>query len=80
MLNKNRKLKNERELQKAILREKVKGTSDLEIGKRYGVTFRFIERLMTRLQGVNVSSLKEEIGQHIVGNIGGIGRLIFQEM
>ncbi len=58
MLNKNRKWKNERELQEAILREKAKGTSDLEIGKKYGATFRFIERLITRLQGVNVSSLK----------------------
>jgi len=57
MQHKNRKLQNEKELQEAILREKAKGTSDLEIGKKYGVTFRFIERLITKLQGVNVSSL-----------------------
>jgi len=33
----------EQELQEAILQEKAKGTPDLEIGQRYGVTFRYIE-------------------------------------
>jgi len=37
----------EEELQKAILKEKIKGTPDFEIGKKYGVTFRYIERLIT---------------------------------
>jgi hypothetical protein len=46
------------DLQKAILEEKARGTSDLEIGQKYGVTFRYIERLITKSQGVNVSSLK----------------------
>jgi len=39
------------------LREKTKGTSDLEIGQKYGVTFRYIERLITKSQGVNISAL-----------------------
>jgi hypothetical protein len=51
-------LKTEKEIQEAILDEKARGTSDLEIGQKYGVTFRYIERLITKSQGVNVSSLK----------------------
>lgn len=50
--------KTEKELQKAILQEKAKGTPDLEIGKKYGVTFRYIERLITKTQGLNISALK----------------------
>ncbi len=50
--------KNEKKLQEAILQEKAKGTSDLEIGKMYGVTFRYIERLITKTQGLNISVLK----------------------
>jgi DNA modification methylase len=50
--------KNERELQEAILQEKRKGTSDLEIGQKYGVTFRYIERLITCSQGLNISNLR----------------------
>jgi len=38
--------KTEKELQEAILREKERGTPDLEIGHKYGVTFRYIERLI----------------------------------
>jgi len=30
----------------------------LEIGQKYGVTFRYIERLITRTQGLNISALK----------------------
>ncbi|MEM7816678.1 MAG: DNA methyltransferase, partial [Candidatus Aenigmatarchaeota archaeon] len=48
--------KNER-LKKTILEEKVKGISDLEIGKKYGVTFRYIERLITETYGINISNL-----------------------
>ncbi len=44
----------------AILLEKTKGTPDVEIGKKYGVTFRYIERLITKTHGLNVSRLKPE--------------------
>jgi len=56
----NRKLnsKTDRELQKVILQEKARGTSDLEIGQKYGVTFKYIEKLITRSQGLNISTLK----------------------
>jgi hypothetical protein len=50
--------KSEKELEEAILQEKAKGTPDLEIGQKYGVTFRYIERLITKSHGLNVSTLK----------------------
>ncbi len=50
--------KTEEELKEAILQEKARGTPDLEIGKKYGVTFRYIERLITKTQGLNISALK----------------------
>uniref|UniRef100_A0A7C4TKY4 Methyltransferase domain-containing protein n=1 Tax=candidate division WWE3 bacterium TaxID=2053526 RepID=A0A7C4TKY4_UNCKA len=48
----------EKELNDAILQEKARGTPDLEIGQKYGVTYRYIERLITKSKGVNVSALK----------------------
>jgi len=55
----NRKLNfcTEKELQEAVLQEKLRGTPDIEIGHKYGVTLRYIERLITRSQGINVSTL-----------------------
>ncbi|MCL4459967.1 MAG: 50S ribosomal protein L11 methyltransferase [Chloroflexi bacterium] len=50
--------KTEKGLQEAILQEKARGTSDLEIGQKYGVTFRYIERLITKTHGLNISALK----------------------
>lgn len=47
----------EKELQEAILQEKARGTPDLEIGQKYGVTYRYIERLITKSKGINVSAL-----------------------
>jgi len=58
MANQKVRLKTEKELQEAILQEKARGTPDLEIGQKYGVTFRYIERLITKTQGLNVSALK----------------------
>ena len=58
MSNQKVSFKTERELQEAILQEKVRGTPDIEIGQKYGVTFRYIERLITKSQGINISSLK----------------------
>jgi len=58
MANQRITFKTEKELQEAILQEKAKGTSDLEIGHKYGVTFRYIERLITRSHGLNISVLK----------------------
>ncbi len=44
-------------LRAAILKEKAKGTPDAEIGRRFGVSFRYIERVVTEAQGLNVSAL-----------------------
>lgn len=55
MANQKISFKTEKELQEAILQEKARGTSDLEIGQKYGVTFRYIERLITKSQGLNIS-------------------------
>jgi len=58
MGNQKMSFKTERELQEAILEEKARGTPDLEIGQKYGVTFKYIERLITKTQGLNISALK----------------------
>ncbi|MBC8525668.1 MAG: class I SAM-dependent methyltransferase [Candidatus Cloacimonetes bacterium] len=50
--------KTEKELQDAILQAKARKTPDIEIGQRYGVTFRYIERLITKREGLNISALK----------------------
>jgi len=57
MVNQRINFKTEKELQEAVLREKIKGTPDLEIGQKYGVTFKYIERLITRTHGLNISAL-----------------------
>ena len=57
MTNQKATSKTEKELQRAILQEKARGTPDLEIGRKYGVTFRYIENLITKSEGVNISSL-----------------------
>lgn len=48
----------EEELREVILQEKARGTPDLEIGQKYGVTYRYIERLITESQGINISAFK----------------------
>ena len=51
--------KSEKELQEAILLAKAKGVPDIEIGQKYGVTFRYIEKLITKSKGIAVSALKD---------------------
>ncbi|MCX7766435.1 MAG: DNA methyltransferase, partial [Candidatus Sumerlaeia bacterium] len=58
MVERKLNLKSKAELEQAILQEKARGTSDLEIGKKYGVTFRYIERVITKTKGINISTLK----------------------
>jgi DNA modification methylase len=58
MGNRKASFETEQELQAAILQEKAKGTPDIEIGKKYGVTYRYIERLITKTQGLNISRLR----------------------
>ncbi|GAI08193.1 unnamed protein product [marine sediment metagenome] len=57
MANRKVNFSTEKELQEAVLQEKLRGTPDIEIGHKYGITLRYIERLITRSQGINVSTL-----------------------
>lgn len=57
MVNQKLGFKTEEELQEAILQEKVRGTPDVEIGRKYGITYRYLERLITKSRGINVSAL-----------------------
>jgi len=59
MANSKVSFRTEKELQDAILKEKAKGVPDVEIGQKYGVTFRYIEKLITRSKGIAVSALKD---------------------
>jgi hypothetical protein len=53
MVNQKLGFKTEEELQEAILQEKARGTPDVEIGRKYGITYRYLERLITKSnQGV----------------------------
>lgn len=57
MSNQKANFNGEKELQEAILQEKARGVPDEEIGQKYGVAFRYIERL-TKSQGINISAFK----------------------
>jgi DNA modification methylase len=52
-------LKTDKELQEAILQEKARGVPDIKIGQKYGVTFKYIEKLITKSKGIAVSALKD---------------------
>lgn len=58
MGNQKLNFKDEKELQNAILEEKKKGIADIEIGHKYGVTFKYIEKLITKSYGINISNFK----------------------
>ena len=45
-----------KELEKRIFEAKKKGLTDQEISEKYKVNLRFIEKVMTKRLGVNVSS------------------------
>ncbi|GEM_PF-3560599 len=44
---------------KDILRDKEKGLSDEELGKKYNVSLKYIERLIVKEKGVNISRLNK---------------------
>jgi DNA modification methylase len=58
MGNQKLNIKTEKELEKVILEEKKKGIADIEIGRKYGVTFKYIEKLITKSHGINISGFK----------------------
>lgn len=44
-------------IEKAIIEDKLKGVPNIEIGKKYGVSFNSIEKIITQNMGINISNL-----------------------
>jgi len=51
---------NKEEKDRLIIKEKQEGKSDFEIGKKYGVSYKYIEALVTREKGINLNHFKKE--------------------
>jgi len=51
---------NKEKKDKLILEEKHKRKSDFEIGKKYGVSYKYIEELVTRKNGVNINNFHKK--------------------
>ncbi|MEW6201865.1 MAG: DNA methyltransferase, partial [bacterium] len=49
--------KDQKGFREAVLKEKKAGVSDVEIGRKYGVTYRYLERIITKSEGINVSEI-----------------------
>src|SRR3989304_7244132 len=47
-------------LREAVLSEKRNGASDARIGEKYGVSFSYLERVVTQEYGTNISTIKEK--------------------
>ncbi len=47
-------------LEEAIIADKLHGMSDIEIGKKYKITFRQLEKILRKATGVSISSIKKE--------------------
>ncbi|MEA2086928.1 MAG: DNA methyltransferase [Candidatus Caldatribacteriota bacterium] len=58
---------NNEEKDKLILEEKQKGNSDFEIGKKYRVSYKYIEELITRKKGVNINNFHKK---KLIKNLG----------
>ncbi len=44
----------------AIIRDKMAGLSDVEIGKKYKITYRELEKIIREITGVSVSAIREK--------------------
>lgn len=58
MGNQKLNIKTEKELEEVIWEEKKKGIADIEIDRKHGVTFKYIEKLITKSHGINISGFK----------------------
>ena len=47
-------------LEESILTDVNNGLPDVEIGRKYGITFRYLEKLITRSKGINVGFIKHK--------------------
>lgn len=48
----------QKEIEEAIISDKIRGMSDVEIGKKYGITYRQLEKVIRKAVGVSVSVIK----------------------
>lgn len=55
-----RRFHEEKEIESAIIRDKNRGVSDIEIGKKYRITYRQLEKIIRKATGVNVSVIRAE--------------------
>jgi len=53
-----RRTHEEEEFRRAVLEAKARGMPDPEIGSKFGITFRQLEKLITETYGINISVLK----------------------
>ena len=51
---------NKEDIEEKIIEEKLKGLSDFEIGEKYKVSYKFIEKVFRKFYGVALSNLKEK--------------------
>ncbi|MCX8030271.1 MAG: hypothetical protein N3A59_01655 [Thermodesulfovibrionales bacterium] len=47
-------------IEKEILKDKEQGLTDAELGRKYKITYRQLEKIIRKSVGVNVSSIKAE--------------------
>ncbi|MGB9715397.1 MAG: site-specific DNA-methyltransferase, partial [Thermodesulfovibrionales bacterium] len=50
----------EKEIESKIIADKKKGLSDAEIGKKYGITYRQLEKIIRKATGISVSVIRRE--------------------
>jgi hypothetical protein len=50
----------EKEIESAIIADKNKGLSDVEIGRKYGITYRQLEKIIRKATGISVSAIRVE--------------------
>ena len=53
-----RKVHGEEKLRQVVLQAKERGMSDADIGTRYGVSFNYLQQIITEAYGANISVLK----------------------
>jgi DNA modification methylase len=46
--------------EEAIMTDVNNGMPDVEIGRKYGITFRYLEKIITRTKGINVGFIKDK--------------------
>ncbi|MGB9677148.1 MAG: TRM11 family SAM-dependent methyltransferase [Candidatus Ratteibacteria bacterium] len=48
-------------IEREIIEEKIRGIPDIEIGKKYKVSYKFIENVLRKFSGIALSEIKEKI-------------------